>query len=98
MLLNSIRAQAVDLAGYYTEDEQTVAYTIYGEAGGLPYEDKLAVGWTIRDRMDLCSDCSYGDITDPPQFAPRASFESSQCFRASRLVPIFSGGKRGPER
>lgn len=92
---NPIRAQAEDLAGYFNVDEQAVAHTIYGEAGGLPDSDKLGVGWTIRNRMDLCSGCSYEDITAPPQFAPRDSLRAanaqelqvwSKSFQAAREV------------
>ena len=57
-----IKTKSEELATYYNEDEKQLAYAIYGEAGGLPYADKVGVGWTIRTWRQLHPGENYKDI------------------------------------
>jgi spore germination cell wall hydrolase CwlJ-like protein len=59
-----ITAKAKEIASYYTADERAIAETIYGEAGGKPYQDKVGVGWTMRTRKDRYPDLSYQSIAN----------------------------------
>ena len=91
-----ITAKANEIAAYYTADERAMAETIYGEAGGMPLKDKLAVGWTMRARKDKYPDLSYHNIATHPQwYAPLDSLREAnngelrawaESFRAARNV------------
>jgi len=69
---SSALAEAKRIADKATPDQRIMGYTIYGEAGGGTYEDKLGVGWTMRNRYDAGSGYSYKDIADS-WFAPQSA-------------------------
>lgn len=91
-----ITAKAREISASATADERAMAETIYGEAGGKPYEDKTAIGWTMRARKDKYPDLSYHDIaTHPRWYVPRDSLRKANdaelqawkdSFRAARYV------------
>jgi hypothetical protein len=73
----SIRAKAEEIASCYTADERAMACTIYGEAGGLPYADRLGVGWSMRTYHDLHPGQSYEDQADM-RYVPRDSLRKDR--------------------
>lgn len=91
---NQITAKAKEIAAYYTADERAMAETIYGEARGKPYEDKVGVGWTMRARKDRYPDLTYKYIAGR-WYAPLNSLSKAndaelqawaESFRAARDV------------
>ena len=49
---------------------EVMGATIYGEAGGASYEDKLGVGWTMRNRFEAGRGLTYEQIAET-WFAPQ---------------------------
>ncbi len=87
-----ITAKAQEVAAYYTADERAMAETIYGEAGGQPYKDKIGVGWTMRANKDKHPDLSYQDIATPPLYAPRHSLRKVNNAELQAWAEVFPGG------
>jgi hypothetical protein len=86
-----------------TPAQRAMAETIYGEAGGSSYEDKLGVGWTMRNRFDAGRGLTYMEISNN-WYAPQSSLRSlnvselnawAQSFRAAAEV-LSSSSSQNP--
>jgi spore germination cell wall hydrolase CwlJ-like protein len=71
--------QAANIAKKATADQLVVAYVIYGEAGKEVKEDKLGIGWVLRNRYDGCAgNRTYKDLAyQKSQFAPLESLREN---------------------
>jgi hypothetical protein len=75
----AIQDAATRIAEDATPAQRAVAQTIYGEAGGAPYEDKLGVGWTLRNRFEIGSGLTYEKIAEQ-WYAPRTTLRANNMF------------------